>query len=91
MDLFIPFRDALAYGGVAGITFVVAFYCCSRTAMEFAESYRNAGRPEPTPPPKPREYRVVVEDVDGWPIRSFGLPAEKVGRLLREIERDKTK
>lgn len=39
--------------------------------------------------PKPRQYRVTVEDHDGWPIRTYILPSEAIGRLLREIERDK--
>lgn len=38
---------------------------------------------------KPRQYRVVVEDHDGWPLRSYRLPAEAAARLVRDLERDK--
>ena len=40
--------------------------------------------------PKPRHYRVVVEDADGWPLRSYRLPAEAASRLVRDLERDKS-
>lgn len=39
--------------------------------------------------PKPRRYRITVEDYDGWPLRSYQLPAHAVGQLVRDLDRDK--
>ena len=70
---------------------VFLLYGLGSLAMEAFQEVRKWRRPEPPqPPPEPRRYRVLVEDQDGWPIRTYHrLPADAVGRVLQEIERNK--
>jgi hypothetical protein len=39
--------------------------------------------------PKPKPYRVTIQDGEGWPLRSYSLPAASAGRLLQDLERDR--
>ena len=64
---------------------LLACYGLGAVAAEAADALRKWLRDEP---PKPRPYRVVVEDADGWPLRSYRLPAEAAARLVRDLERD---
>ena len=69
---------------------LLILYGLGGLAMDVAQEVRKWRRPEPPKPsPDPRRYRVLVEDHDGWPIRTYRLPADAVGRVLQEIERNK--
>jgi hypothetical protein len=46
--------------------------------------------PRPPKPPRRREYRVSIEDEDGFPLMSSKLSVEETSRLLREMYRGKT-
>jgi hypothetical protein len=65
---------------------LLACYGLGALAGEASNGFRKWLRGER---PKPRQYRIVVEDHDGWPLRSYRLPAEAAGRLVRDLERDK--
>ena len=41
------------------------------------------------PPAKPRRYRIRIENEDGWPLESHEVSSEAVGRVLRDLEREK--
>lgn len=65
---------------------LLACYGLGAVVAEAADALRKWLRGEP---PKPRQYRVTVEDADGWPLRTYRLPGEAIGRLMRDLERDK--
>lgn len=65
---------------------LLAAYGVGSLAGEASNAFRKWLRGDP---PKPRQYRVTIEDADGWPLRSYRLPAEAAGRLVRDLERDK--
>jgi hypothetical protein len=52
----------------------------------FGES---VAEPEPQQPPKPRGYRVRIEDADGWPYASYCVSPKEAGRVMRELDRIK--
>ena len=64
---------------------LLACYGLGALAGNLAADFRKWLRGEP---PKPRPYRVVIEDADGWPLRSYRLPAEAAARLVHDLERD---
>ena len=65
---------------------LLASYGLGALATNLADDFRKWLRGER---PKPRPYRVTVEDADGWPLRSFRLSAGAAGRLVQDLERDK--
>lgn len=70
----------LAFGAVLGFCAAGLFIWCTDQLAAFRQWLN--------PPPKPRRYRVLVQDDDGWPLRSYSLEPGRVGKLLQDIDRD---
>ena len=47
----------------------------------------DATKAEPKPKPRPRDFRVVIEDPDGWSYGTFSLSSQEAARVMREIKR----
>ena len=66
---------------------LLACYGLGAVAADTSNGFRKWLRGER---PKPRQFRVFVEDPEGWPLRSFRLSAGAAGRLVHDLERDKS-
>ena len=91
MELFLELFDAATVGSIVGGAFMAGFIGSAYAAFAFSElKFFKRLMPQP-PPPKPRTYRVTVEDEEGWPLRSYSLPVDLVGRMVRDLDRNRDK
>ena len=40
---------------------------------------------------KPTGYRLVIEDAEGWPFRSYSLTPQDAARVVRDFDRIKNR